>query len=609
MKNLIGIILLNFCVPYFSYGQEIFVEQQTEFTLKGNVQFLLVHDQISPNQAYSLFSQNKGTLINKHFFKERPLDNSCWLYFNLRNDGNSKRIYFGTDRSDIHFFEVFKVHGRKVDTLMLSGDAKPFSSRLLWVADLSFPIDLKPYETTSILIKIEKRGQLITMNYFLQNENEFYKNTQKTHAFVFFYLGVLCFIAIFNFLLWINAKDMIHLLYLGIIFSNALLVINNSGVGSQYLWSNLLSKNSSLFVFATCINVSMMLFFMIAFLNIKDKSLLHKTVIYLGLLLALLAIASYFVPVGINSISIQLLLALGKLFFFLMTISLLLIIAVIIEQFRKKNPYVRIYAISVSFIVLFGLLLLLPSSSVINIWVRPSYLIPIGNLFELVILAYGLAVRFNNFKKANISLELSLYNIKNEVAQKVIQTQETERRRLAQDLHDDLGGTLSAIKGRIANEFANNDTIKLVEKAIEDLRLVSRNLLPPELENEGLVKSIQHTIERLQKSTEIKFTYITFGKEIRLSEEKELNTYRIISEILNNVIKHSKASSAITQIVFYEENLHVSIEDNGIGIKNTQETLGIGLKNIHSRVEFLKAKMLIDSSEKGTTIIIDIPYL
>lgn len=609
MKNLIGITLLYFCMPCFSYSQEIIIEKQAEFNLQGKVQFLLVPDQISPRQAYNLFSQNKGTPINQTFFKERPLDNSCWLYFNLRNDGNSKRIYFGTDRSDIHFFEVFKVHDRKIDTLMLSGDAKHFNSRLLWVADLSFPIDLKPNETTSILIKIEKRGQLVTMNYFLQNENEFYKNTQKKHAFVFFYLGVLCFIAIFNFLLWINAKDMIHLLYLGIVFSNALLVVNNSGVGSQYLWPNLLSKNSSIFVFATSINVSMMLFFMMAFLNIKDKSILHLTTIYVGSLLTILAFVSYFVPLGINSISIQLLLALSKLYFFLIIISLLLIIAVVIEQFRKKNSYVWIYAISVSFIVLFGLLLLLPSSSIINIWIRPSYLIPIGNLFELVILAYGLAVRFNNFKKANVRLELSLYNIKSEVAQKVIQTQETERRRLAQDLHDDLGGTLSAIKGQISNELASLDTIKLVEKAIEDLRLVSRNLLPPELENEGLVKAVQHTIERLQKSTKIKFTYITFGQEIRLSEEKELNTYRIISEILNNILKHSQASTAITQIVFYETNLHISIEDNGIGIKNTQETLGIGLKNIHSRVEFLKAKMLIDSSENGTTIIVDIPYL
>ncbi len=281
--------------------------------------------------------------------------------------------------------------------------------------------------------------------------------------------------------------------------------------------------------------------------------------------------------------------------------------AIIIEQFLKRNPYVLIFSISVSIPIIGGILYSL-SISGSDFWIRPVYVIYISNLFELIILTYGLTIRYNKFKKVNSVLVLNLAKLKNEVSEKIIQTQETERRRLAQDLHDDLGGTLSAIKGRLSNETVHLETIHLVEKAIEDLRLVSRNLMPPELANEGLVKAISHTIERLQNTFQIEFTYISFGNEVRLSEEKELNIYRIVAELLNNVVKHSKATKAIIQLIYYEKYLLISFEDNGIGINTNENSWGIGLKNINSRVEFMKAKIITDSNATGTTFMIEVLY-
>lgn len=267
----------------------------------------------------------------------------------------------------------------------------------------------------------------------------------------------------------------------------------------------------------------------------------------------------------------------------------------------RKEILGKLYMLA--FLPLFVLMILIIASEakIINTPILLPY-ITLGIFFELIVLLIGLAYRLYNFKREKQKLESELVFLN-------IQTQEIERKRLAQDLHDDLGGTLSAIKGKVANEIQNPETLYLVEKAIEDLRSISRNLLPPELAKNGLSKAIQQSIERLQSSTTIGFTFITFGIEKRMSEERELNIYRVVSELLNNTVKHSKASKATIQVIFYDEYVHISVEDTGVGIKTEEKNWGIGLKNVNSRIEFLKAKLLKDSNENGTTFIIEVSYI
>lgn len=220
----------------------------------------------------------------------------------------------------------------------------------------------------------------------------------------------------------------------------------------------------------------------------------------------------------------------------------------------------------------------------------------------------GLIFRSLRLNKKNAQYVLELMTVKNELSTKVIQTQETERQRLAKDLHDDLGGTLSTIKGQAANENASSETLNLIEKAIEDLRNVSRNLMPPELQKAGLAGSVHQAIERLRNSSKTEFIFISFGREVRLEADTELNIYRIIGELLNNILKHAGASKGVVQLLYYDDHLLISIEDNGVGIKTEEKNWGIGLKNINSRVEYLKAELSIDTGPYGTTVIIKVPY-
>lgn len=190
----------------------------------------------------------------------------------------------------------------------------------------------------------------------------------------------------------------------------------------------------------------------------------------------------------------------------------------------------------------------------------------------------------------------------------ILKTQESERKRLAQDLHDDLGGSLSILRGRLSNEGVSHEMIQLVNQAIQDLRLISWNLLPPDLMKDGLIPALENAVERIQKSTDIKFTFIHFGKEKYLPEESRIHIYRIVLEVFNNILKHSKANEATMQLLFHEQMIYLSIEDNGIGINKEDSSWGIGFKNIQTRVDNLHAHWHIDTSNLGTTFILEIPY-
>lgn len=203
--------------------------------------------------------KKKGQTITEDFFNKPPLDNICWLNFKVKNNEKAKKLYFRVGRADIHHFEAFKVTPQKIDTLILSGDSKPFIQRPIQVADLSFPIELKPYERASIVI--EKRGEELNMNFFLKEEQKFYGSVQKDYNFIFFYLGILFIIFLFNFFLWINLKDTVHLIYIGIVISNTIFILSLSGLGFQYIWSNFVNKNSLIGVFTTSLHFSLIIFF------------------------------------------------------------------------------------------------------------------------------------------------------------------------------------------------------------------------------------------------------------------------------------------------------------------------------------------------------------
>ncbi|NTW33561.1 MAG: tetratricopeptide repeat protein, partial [Bacteroidetes bacterium] len=199
----------------------------------------------------------------------------------------------------------------------------------------------------------------------------------------------------------------------------------------------------------------------------------------------------------------------------------------------------------------------------------------------------------------------------------VIEAQELERKRIAEDLHDSIGLILATAKFNMTeledivtfkeaeDESILKNSIILVDEAFQEVRNISHNMMPSALTELGLVTALKELISKMNKSHKLHIDLKIYGFDERLNELVEITVYRIVQEIISNIIKHAEAT--VVDIILKKENteINLNIEDNGIGIdKNKiEKSSGIGWKNIFSRVTMLNGKINIDSKHNlGTTI-------
>ncbi|WP_421799714.1 tetratricopeptide repeat-containing sensor histidine kinase [Haliscomenobacter sp.] len=204
-------------------------------------------------------------------------------------------------------------------------------------------------------------------------------------------------------------------------------------------------------------------------------------------------------------------------------------------------------------------------------------------------------------------------------ADAMLKGQEEERRRLSRDLHDGLGGMLSGIKQSLVVIKSNPEmseqssksigrTIESMDQSINEMRRLARNLMPEALLKFGLKDALQDFCDYLSNSTQMQIQYQTFGIEQRIPEGQEVIVFRIVQELLNNVVKHAKASMVLLQLLRDGQRFSLTVEDNGVGIPGDtlDKAQGIGWTNIRSRVDYLNGQLDIRSKPgQGTSINID----
>jgi two-component system NarL family sensor kinase len=254
-----------------------------------------------------------------------------------------------------------------------------------------------------------------------------------------------------------------------------------------------------------------------------------------------------------------------------------------------------------------------------------NWLLGSASLFLLVVLVFALMIYRGN-KKLLAQKELSYQQHLNEMEQEqqlkfsqaVLQGEEQERRRLARDLHDGLGGMLAGAKinlsAQIEDTFSQNQRTELekitlqLDHSVTELRRIAHNMMPVNLLKFGLTTALKDLCESLMSdNTHIDFQAL--GIEDSLREEVQLHIYRIVQELLSNAVRHAHAGNIILQCSQNDHLFFITQEDNGKGfdLATASNAKGIGLSNIKNRVGFLKGKIDIDSvPNEGTTINIEL---
>jgi len=196
----------------------------------------------------------------------------------------------------------------------------------------------------------------------------------------------------------------------------------------------------------------------------------------------------------------------------------------------------------------------------------------------------------------------------------VIEAEENERARVARDLHDGIGQLLSSAKLSLtaitfpahdAQSQLLNNSIHVLDQATQEVRSISHNLMPAALMELGLKEALEDMVLKINESKLLNIKFSMLGIEARLLAPIEVAVYRVVQEVINNMIKHSKADQIEINLTGKENKLHLSISDNGVGFEKEMITKskGLGWKSVFSRIAMLKGNIEVDTHPgRGTNI-------
>lgn len=249
------------------------------------------------------------------------------------------------------------------------------------------------------------------------------------------------------------------------------------------------------------------------------------------------------------------------------------------------------------------------SNDIIIVLAGTLFLICIFGFVFFFVIAYNRRYRKYETEKAEIIKRFAM-----EKLQAQLEIKEQTLKNISGEIHDNIGQILSLVGLQLSSISTDDEeklenTINLLDKAIEDLRDLSKSMDSDRVIAIGIVEAITHELYQLEKTGKYTTTLSVEADIDTLSADKTIILYRIIQEVINNIIKHSKADAVGIRISGTEQESFIAISDNGIGFENEiRKKNGLGLTNILNRATLIGGNASIESFlNKGTTIKLNIP--
>ncbi len=208
-----------------------------------------------------------------------------------------------------------------------------------------------------------------------------------------------------------------------------------------------------------------------------------------------------------------------------------------------------------------------------------------------------------------------------ELLKRVIETEEIERKRFAEDLHDSLGPSLSAVKmcvgamGNVEDEERDRisgNALEMLDSGIKNMRNIANNLMPVEIEKQGFMNALKSFANRVSDSKRIKVNLENKNGDEILDKTVEIVLYRVVCELINNTVKHSGAENVFIKVFKNAKNLTIKYSDDGEGFdfqkyKISEQKKGIGLNSLNYRIKTINGKLVINSKKgEGMQALIEV---
>ncbi|AXE19492.1 hypothetical protein DR864_17975 [Runella rosea] len=490
-------------------------------------------------------------------------------------------------------------------------DAFPTYQREISVHQCAIPIDILPNQNYTIYVQlVGTDAKLIKLK--LSETHYFYSSYLDEIWFWSAHLGFALCMIIVQVVFLLVTKERNFLLYVLFLLGYlSIAVIGGYGIIDSIVWpENIWLKRFGIVFAVVLSNVLGVLFYTHALRLKKTSPLLYKFLLADMVLSVVLSSWIFIIPFGI-SVNVYSS-ALIFVFFSLVSVSC-------VVSYRRGNVSALYY--------LFGTIAYFIGILIQIIWTL-GYLYPslivvnsmhIGSMLEMIFFTWALArdYRRTREEREDTQRELitALQSQNKEISEALLRGQTLERKRVAADLHDSLGGTLSAMRWTLTSfntkhlsaqeKQVYDSLVEMTNDAHQRVRFLSHNLLPEDLDEDGLQVSIEKLIEKLNRSNKTKFE-LSIHLDKRLDKKKEFELYNIFLELINNVLKHANATEAYISLENLDGYVHLEVFDNGKGI-NGESKRGKGLYNIQDRIASLGGTWQIESTTKGTSVLAHVP--
>lgn len=517
------------------------------------------------------------------------------------------------DNAHINHLEWYAVTDGRADSLAVTGDFHPFRQRPVVYNTFAFP--LRPGVHLHLL-KVDKAFESLQAPLKIVTRQEL-QNSRSDEALMNGILtGIILLIILFGIFLFLTTREPVYGWYALYVLNMLGWIWANKGLGFHFIWpdSSYFPSRSRL-VFATA-NLIIGVQFLSAFIGLDKNSRIRKVLrvfqVIWGVILMLILWPMDYRVFGEYSMNLQSSIPVFTL------VAVLFIAAALIQQIRKGNTPALIYLVATLVFLVFVVLESLYHLGSVKL---PEFFahfgIFTGVVLEMIIITFGLAARFNFYRKEKEAVLVQMHEQQKALTDTIITVEAEQRKALADKLHDEIGSMLSltslhlgaARNGGPANGEKLEQASGLLMTISQTIRNISHQLTPVAIEKYGLLHAIGDMVQVANSSGRIRIELVLIGfrNEQSYPSNYQHTLYRIIQELLQNTIKHADASNVLIQLVELEESCTIMVEDNGRGFDPAQAGPGL-LRSVRAKVAYLQGRMDIDSQpQQGTMTNIEIP--
>lgn len=558
-----------------------------------------------------------------------------WFRLRLQNeDSIAHEVVVEVTNPFLYAISFYTVDSSGLRDSLFTGSALPFKHREKQHPNFQYEITLPGKSTSYCYINIgvgNATGDLLLHAWKKDKRNEL--QVEETKYLSYFFIINIAFLGLIGLAIY-QTRQRFHWFFFLYAFFGFALIYADTGLGYKNIWPLLPRfNNASVYLIANLQQVFGLLFVQKYFSVAARRPLLNKALSSLIAAGLIFEAASLMIILIIPNLPVWLVYS-NTLLYIVSGISVFIVAATSLKfkAIRKDGYWFIIgfapHAISILALCLrpFGLF-----NNSNEAWfkaIAPFYIETLHSpnfllwavIWEVVIVFWLILRRIKSiYEDHNIIVrQLAVQKEKNMRA--LLNGIEGERQRIAQELHDGSGVGLSALKMKLNvlkdhlndKNTAQNNIIELmgeVDKLYQDIRGISHNLMPKTLSKLGLFPAIDELINQFRiAEPNIHFNYFRKVNRNNFSETSKINIYRILQELLTNVVKHSRAKEVSLQLISHTDSLVISVDDDGIGFNTRETSRGLGLTGIASRVEMLNGELSVDSSpQNGTFISITLP--